>query len=109
MTNFDNVPISLNNKTVQQPDKPLSLPSEIVLGNRKLRLLSADTPVATAKVKRCTGVFAPICNPVWTSVLLGLTIFFSVLNNYSGYDFTERSLFYLSTLLPNVLALLALP
>lgn len=107
VTNFDNVPISLNNKTVQQPDKPLSLPSEIVLGNRKLRLLSADTPVATAKVKRCTGVFAPICNPVWTSVLLGLTIFSLVLNNYLDTTLQKDPLFYLSTLLPNVLALLA--
>jgi hypothetical protein len=72
-----------------------------------LRLLSADTPVSTAKVKRCTGIFTPICNPIWTSVLLGFTIFSLVVNNYLDTTLQKDPLFYLSNLLPNVLALLA--
>lgn len=90
------------NKLGQQPVQ-VPLPSQLLLGNRRVRLLTSDMPVETTHASRCSGVFVLLCKPLWAGLLLLLTIGLTLFNDYLGTTIQQEPLFYLGKLLSNLL------
>lgn len=82
------------------------LPSQLLLGNRKVRLMSSETPVEMTHVSRCSGIYTPLCKPLWAGMLLLLTIVSLLVNDYLNVSMQKEPLFYLSSLLPSLLWML---
>jgi hypothetical protein len=82
------------------------IPSQLILGNRKLRLASTELPVETTHVSRCGGVFTPFCKPLWAALLLLLTVVSLLLNDYLNVAVAKEPLFYISGVLPTLVWML---
>jgi hypothetical protein len=82
------------------------IPSQLILGNRRLRLVSVETPVENTYVSRCNRVFSPLCKPRWAVSLLMLTIVALLFNDYLDIALQKEPLFYFSGLLPGLLWML---
>lgn len=82
------------------------IPSLLLLGNRKVRLVSSEMPVEMTHVSRCSGIFTPLCKPLWAGLLLLLTIVSLLVDAYLDTSLQKEPLFYLSGLLPNLLWIL---
>ncbi|SDZ84766.1 FHA domain-containing protein [Thiothrix caldifontis] len=82
------------------------IPSQLLLGNRKLRLASTAMPVETTHVSRCGGLFAPFCQPLWAALLLLLTVVSLLLNDYLNVPVAKEPLFYISGVLPTLVWML---
>ena len=82
------------------------IPSQLLLGNRRLRLVSVETPVENTYMSRCSSVFAPLCKPRWALSLLLLTVVALLGNDYLAIALQKEPLFYVSGLLPSLLWLL---
>lgn len=93
----------MNRQRLEAEPAHASLPSRLVLGNRKLRLLSADMSVESTHVSRCAGIFAPLCNPLWAVSLAGLTLVSLLIDTYLNARQQKDMVFYLSNLLPELL------
>lgn len=79
-----------------------TIPSQLLLGNRRLRLASTTMPVETTHVSRCGGMFTPFCKPLWAGLLLLLTVVSLVLNDYLDVSTAKEPLFYVSGVLPTL-------
>ncbi len=82
------------------------IPSQLLLGNRKLRLASTAMPVETTHVSRCGGLFAPFCKPLWAALLLLLTVVSLLLNDYLNVAVAKEPLYYISGILPTLVWML---
>lgn len=82
------------------------IPSQLLLGNRKLRLASTEMPVETTHVSRCGGLFAPFCKPLWAALLLLLTVVSLLLNDYLNVAVAKEPLYYISGILPTLVWML---
>lgn len=82
------------------------IPSQLLLGNRRLRLASTAMPVETTHVSRCGGLFAPFCKPWWATLLLLLTVISLLVNDYLNVAVAKEPLFYLSGVLPTLVWML---
>ena len=95
----------LNKQELGSAPRSAKLPSQLLLGNRKARLLSSDMPVEVTHVDRCTGWLRLFCHPVSAATLFILNIVMLVANNYFSTDLDKDTLYYFSNLLPNLLLL----
>lgn len=82
------------------------IPSQLLLGNRKLRLASTEMPVETTHVSRCAGLFVPFCKPLWAALLLLLTVVSLLLNDYLNVAVAKEPLYYISGILPTLVWML---
>lgn len=82
------------------------IPSQLLLGNRKLRLASMEMPVETTHVSRCAGLFVPFCKPLWAALLLLLTVLSLLLNDYLNVAVAKEPLYYISGILPTLVWML---
>ncbi|QQZ29308.1 FHA domain-containing protein [Thiothrix subterranea] len=82
------------------------IPSQLLLGNRRLRLASTAMPVETTHVSRCGGLFTPFCKPLWAVLLLLLTVVSLLLNDYLNVTTAKDPLFYISGVLPTLVWML---
>lgn len=98
----------LNKQPLGQASVVADLPGQLLLGNRKLRLLSSDMPVEMTHINRCSGLMNILCHPVSAIFLFLLNIFALVANNYLETPLQKDALFYVSNLLPTLLFLLFL-
>ena len=88
----------LNKQPLGQNAVAASLPSQLLLGNRKARLLSTDMPVEMTHINRCSGFLALLCHPVAAIFLFMLNIFALVASNYLETSLEKDALYYISTL-----------
>lgn len=98
----------MNGHNLGQQPVLMPIPSQLLLGNRRMRLVSPDMPVETTHVSRCSGLFAPLCKPLWAGLLLLLTIALTLFSDYLGTSTQQEVVFYLGKLLENLLWTLAL-
>lgn len=98
----------MNRHRLGQQPVSLPLPSKLVAGHRKLRLLSADMPVETTHFSRCGGIFALFCKPVWAALIFALAVMVSLFDLYLGTHEQQSPVFYLSSLLTELVVLLLL-
>lgn len=97
----------LNNHQLGFQPVQVPIPSQLLLGNRKLRLASTAMPVeTTTHVSRCGGLFMPFCKPLWAALLLLLTVVSLLLNDYLNVPEAKEPLFYISGLLPTLVWML---
>jgi hypothetical protein len=96
----------LNRQNLGQQPVPVLVPGELLLGNRKLRLLSSEMPVEVTNVSRCRGWFAILCHPLSAGLLFLLTVAFLLADNYLSTSIKQGPLFYLSGLLPSLLLMM---
>ena len=93
----------LNKQSLGQSATIVSLPSQLLLGNRKVRLLSSDMPVEMTHINRCDGFMMLLCHPVAAIFLFLLNIFTLVANQYLETSLQKDVLFYISSLSLNLL------
>ncbi|MEZ5453719.1 MAG: FHA domain-containing protein [Thiothrix sp.] len=96
----------LNSHKLGQQPVSAPVPSQLLLGNRKARLVSAGIPVEMTHVSRCSGIFSPLCKPLWAGMLLLLAIVSLLVNDYLDVAIQKDALFYISGLLPSLLWIL---
>lgn len=96
----------LNGKALGQQATPVAAPGELLLGNRKVRVLSSDMPVEITHVSRCAGWFSTLCHPFAAGLLFLLTVAYLVADNYLSTSLKQGPLFYLSGLMPNLLLMM---
>ncbi|OQX15179.1 MAG: hypothetical protein BWK73_07660 [Thiothrix lacustris] len=93
----------LNNHQLGAQPVQVPVPSQLLLGHRRLRLASTAMPVETTHVSRCGGLFTPFCKPLWAALLLLLTVVSLLLNDYLNVATAKEPLFYISGVLPTLL------
>ncbi|MDD5391800.1 MAG: FHA domain-containing protein [Thiothrix sp.] len=98
---------SMNGHPLGQQRVQLPIPSRLLLGGRKLNLLSADAPVAETNLLKFSGFFSIISNPVWAAILLILTAATLFLEKYLTTFIDKGAWFYVSDVLLNLSVLLA--
>lgn len=98
----------MNRHRLGQQPVSATLPSKLVIGHRKMRLLTSEIPVETTHISRCGGIFAPFCKPMWAGVLFALSILASLIDIYLGTFTQQDVLFYLSSLLTELVILMIL-
>ncbi len=96
----------LNNHRLGVQPVQVPIPSQLLLGNRKLRLASTEMPVETTHVSRCAGLFMPFCKPLWAVLLLLLTVVSLLLNDYLNVAVAKEPLYYISGILPTLVWML---
>lgn len=96
----------LNEHPLGEQPVQVPIPSQLVLGDRKLRLVSMDTPVENTYVSHCRSLFAPLCKPFWAIMLLFMAIGGLLVNDYLDVGLQKDLLFYFSGLLPSLLWIL---
>lgn len=88
----------------------LPVPSRLLLGSRRLNLLTSDTPVTPTNMLKFGSFYSIMANPVWVGVLLVLAVVGLFSENYL-HTFMEQGVwYYLSDILLNlvVMAVIAL-
>ncbi len=83
-------------------------PSNFQLSNIKARLLATDMPVEETHVKDCSGFFCIFSNPIWSIVLLAITISLFVFERYANTPVAKEVFYYLNTILPSVWIILGI-
>lgn len=96
----------LNDHPLGQQPVQAPIPSQLVLGDRRLRLVTVDTPVENTYVSHCRSLFTPLCKPFWAVALLLLAVGGMFANNYLDIALQKDALFYFSGLLPSLLWIL---
>lgn len=97
----------INGQLVKQSPIPLTLPAQLLVGNRAIRLLSSDMSVESTHMSRCTGWFKLLCHPASAILLFLITLLVLVTNEYLGTTLQKEPLYYISNLLLKLLFLLA--
>ena len=76
-------------KVNRQPlkDEPMLVqldnePIQIRLGTRRARLLLPDMDIGQTSVRNCSGLYRLFCQPVWSVVLMLITLLAFVFDNY---------------------------
>ncbi len=92
----------LNGKKLDNTPVEVSLPANLVISDMKARLLSSDMPVEQTHIRNCSGLFCLFTNPIWSVLLLALTIGLLFLEKYFTTPVTKDALYYVSSVLPSV-------
>ncbi|PIE00316.1 MAG: hypothetical protein CSA79_04345 [Thiothrix nivea] len=90
--------------TLKVGDKPV----DILLGTRHARILRSDMAVEKTSVRNCSGVYLLFCKPAWSVVLMVITLLVFLFEKYLETIYTKESSYYLSDLMPYVLAMMVL-
>lgn len=98
----------MNRHRLGQQPVLMPVPSKLVVGHRKLRLLSSGMAVDTTHVSRCGGIFAPFCKPLWAALIFALAVMVSLVDMYLGTHEQQSAVLYLSSLLTELVILLLL-
>lgn len=103
-------------KVNRQPlhtDEPFVLslgkqPIRLSLGSRRARLLRPDMAVGQTSVRNCSGLYVFFCQPVWSLILMVLTMLAFVFENYLDTMYSKDISYYVSDLFPYLLIMIAL-
>lgn len=96
----------LNGHKLGQQAVTVPLPSQLLLGTRKLRVLRSDMPVESTDTGRCTGPFSLLCQPWAAAGLFVASLAMGVFNEYLDTSRQQDALFFLSKLLESLLWML---
>jgi len=83
-------------------------PCTFQLSSIKARLLATDMQVENTHIKDCTGFFCIFSNPLWSIVLLAITIGLFIFERYANTPVTKEVFYYLNTILPSVWIILGI-
>lgn len=86
----------------------VSIPTQLELGLRSIRLLTVDTPIERTMLSTCRGIFAIFCHPIVVSLLALLTLAVILLENYFSTEYSGSFINYISKIIPSLWFLLAL-
>ncbi|QTR50604.1 FHA domain-containing protein [Candidatus Thiothrix anitrata] len=98
---------SMDSRVVGEQPVRLPVPSRLMLGNRRVNVLAADTPVAATNLLKFNGFFSALSNPVWAILLVVLTALSFLAENYMSTFFAKGMWYYFSDLLLNMSVLFA--
>lgn len=96
----------LNGHKLGQQAVTVPLPGQLLLGNRKLRVLSSDMPVENTDTGHCKGPFSVLCQPWAAAGLLIASLAMGGFNDYLNTTRQQDTLFFLSKLLESLLWML---
>jgi len=83
-------------------------PCNFQLSGIKARLLATDMQVENTHIKDCTGFFCIFSNPLWSILLLAVTIGLFIFERYANTPVTKEVFYYLNTILPSVWIILGI-
>ena len=98
---------SMNGHVVGLQPVRLPVPSRLVLGNRRINVLAADTPVAATNLLKFSGFFSALSNPVWATLLVVLMALSLFAESYMSTFLAKGVWYYLSDVLLNMAVLFA--
>jgi hypothetical protein len=98
----------INGKMVyNQQTLPLSIPSQLNIATRSLRVLNSEVPIERTIISACRGLFAVFCRPWGVSTLVLLTVLVVLLENYFNTEYANSMNAYISKVIPSIWFLLA--
>lgn len=83
-------------------------PADLVLGTRRTRILRSDMAVEKTSVRNCSGIYLLFCKPAWSLVLMMITLSVFLFEKYLETIYTKEPSYYLSDLMPYLLAMIVL-
>jgi len=86
----------------------VATPVSFQISNIKARLLAADMPVEKTHLQECSGLFCLFSNPIWSILLLILTIGLLFFEVYADTFVKTEPLNYLNLVLPSVWVILGI-
>jgi len=92
----------LNGQKLDSDPVKVDLPANLVISDMKARLLSSDMPVEKTHIRNCSGLFCLFTNPIWSVLLLAVTIGLLFLEKYFITPVAKETLYYVSSVLPSV-------
>lgn len=98
----------LNGKIFQESRLELTQPINLKLGNRRARLLMSSMQVAQASGGQCRGMLRVFCRPFCSVTLATLTISAFLYEAYLQSIFNKELIYYLSSVMPYLLGMIAL-
>ena len=98
----------LNGKFLNQSILPVNQPINLRIGNRRARLLSSNMPVIQTSVSRCGGLLRVFCRPFCAIGLATITILAFLYETYIQSIFNKELVYYLSSVMPYLLGMIAL-
>lgn len=101
----------VNRQPLRAEPRAVSLgehPLRLSLGSRRARLLRADMTVGQTSVRNCSGLYVFFCQPIWSVVLMLLTLLAFAFDNYLNTMFDKELSYYVSDLFPYLLIMVAL-
>ncbi|WP_298611542.1 FHA domain-containing protein [uncultured Thiothrix sp.] len=98
----------LNGKAFKEASLALTQPVSLRLGNRRLRLLTSNMQVTQTGASNCRGGSRVFCQPAYALGLAGITILAFVYEAYLQSIFTKELVYYLSSVMPYILGMIAL-
>lgn len=96
---------SMNGHAVGEQPVRLPVPSRLVLGNRRLNILSSVAPVAATNLLKFSGFFSVVGSPFWALLLVFLATMNLFANKYLQTFSSEGVWYYLSDVLLNLFVL----
>lgn len=98
----------LNGRVLQTASLSLTQPVNLRLGNRRLRLLTSSMQLAQTSVHNCRSWSRVFCCPLCALSLALITILAFFFDAYLQSIFTKELVYYLSSVMPYMLGMLAL-
>lgn len=98
----------LNGKRLQSASLALTQPVNLKLGNRRMRLLTNSMQVAQTRVNNCRGWSRVFCCSFCALSLAFITILAFFFEAYLQSIFNKELVYYLSSVMPYMLGMLAL-
>ncbi len=98
----------LNGKALQEFRAELNQPLNLKLGNRRVRLLTAGMQVAQASVRQCRGLLKVFCRPEYAFIVAFITTLVFVYEAYLQSIFNKELVYYLSSVMPYLMGMIAL-
>lgn len=98
----------LNGRSLQEAILTLAQPANLRIGNRRARLLTSGMQVAQASASRCGGWLRVFCRPVCSIALASLTVAAFLYEAYIQSIFNKELIYYLSSVMPYLLGMIAL-
>ncbi len=86
----------------------INAPCSFQISGIKARLLPTDMPVENTYVKKCSGFFCILSNPLWAIGLLLATIAMFFYERYVTTPVPKELFFYLNTVLPSIWVILGI-
>lgn len=98
----------LNGKVLNESLLDLTQPVNLQLGSRHARLLASSMQVAQSSVRQCSGWLRVFCRPFCSISLAIITTLVFVYDAYLQSIFNKELVYYLSSVMPYLLGMLAL-
>jgi len=92
----------LNGQKLDTHPVKISLPANLLISDIKARLLSSDMPVEKTYIRNCSGLFCLFTNPIWSILLLIVTVGLLFLEKYLVTPVAKEPLYYVSSVLPSI-------